>query len=72
MGCSRIGRLPREVRDKLPATAQSIFIAAFNSAAADGMSDDVAYEVAWMTVRDHYVEGRDGRWCQAEAEAPYL
>ncbi|MDB9525250.1 ChaB family protein [Oscillatoria sp. CS-180] len=54
--------LPQDVQDKLPQSAQQIFMAAFNSASSDGMSDSAAHEVAWSSVKNSYEQGSDGQW----------
>lgn len=65
--------LPASVRDSLPAAAQEIYLAAFNSACAQyqapekrrqGASlEEVAHKVAWAAVKKKYSKHRDtGRW----------
>jgi cation transport regulator len=54
--------LPTEVKEKLPQGAQQIFMAAFNSASSDGMSEDAAVKVAWNSVKNSYEEGENGQW----------
>jgi cation transport regulator ChaB len=44
-------QLPQEIREQLPEHAQQIFVAAFNAAQRDGMSEDGACNVAWNSVR---------------------
>lgn len=54
--------LPQDVKSKLPQGAQQIFMAAFNSASSDGLSEKAAHETAWNSVRNSYAEGSDGQW----------
>jgi cation transport regulator len=53
--------LPQDVKS-LPQGAQQIFIAAFNSAESDGLSQDGATQVAWNSVKAEYNQGQDGQW----------
>ncbi|MCU0534672.1 MAG: ChaB family protein [Hydrococcus sp. Prado102] len=55
-------QLPNEVKEKLPQGAQQIFMAAFNSASSDGLSEEGAIKVAWNSVKNSYEEGKDGKW----------
>jgi cation transport regulator len=57
--------LPSEVRDQLTDGAENIFLAAFNSAQSDGMSEEAAMNVAWNSVKDGYQKGEDGKWHRA-------
>lgn len=54
--------LPNEVKEKLPQGAQQIFMAAFNAASSDGMSEEAASQVAWNSVKNSYSEGEGGQW----------
>lgn len=65
--------LPDSVRDSLPAGAQDIYLAAFNSAfeqyadpekRRDGASqEEVAHKVAWAAVKKKYEKDTDtDRW----------
>lgn len=54
-------QLPNEVKEKLPQGAQQIFMAAFNSASSDGLSEEGAIKVAWNSVKNSYEE-KDGKW----------
>lgn len=58
----KINELPQEIKETLPEHAQQIFIAAFNAAQTDGMSEHGAREVAWNSVKNEYEQGNDGRW----------
>ncbi|NJK49515.1 cation transport regulator ChaB [Candidatus Gracilibacteria bacterium] len=55
-------QLPNDVKEKLPQGAQQIFMAAFNSASSDGLSEQGAIQVAWNSVKNSYEEGKDGKW----------
>jgi len=54
--------LPQDVQNKLPQEAQQIFMAAFNSASKNGLSEDAARETAWNSVKNSYTEGENGQW----------
>jgi cation transport regulator len=57
--------LPPSVRDHLPAHAQDIYRAAFNSAyeeyANDPGQEEIAHRVAWAAVKRSYVK-EGGEW----------
>jgi cation transport regulator len=57
-----IDELPGDIKDKLQDGAAPIFMAAFNSAQKDGMSEDGAMQVAWNTIKNDYQQGADGSW----------
>ena len=61
MPYSKVDELPSEVRD-MPQHAQNIFMAAFNAASGDGMSEQAAHNVAWNSVKQEYEQGGDGKW----------
>lgn len=67
MPYDNIDNLPQDVKEKLPQGAQQIFMAAFNGASSDGMSEDAAREVAWNSVKNSYEPGGNGQW-QHKAE----
>ncbi|MCF4965871.1 ChaB family protein [Nostoc sp. CMAA1605] len=54
--------LPEEIREQLPEHAQQIFVAAFNAAQRDGMTENGATDVAWNSVRNEYEQGSDRTW----------
>ncbi|MDI9222106.1 putative cation transport regulator ChaB [Pantoea sp. EA-12] len=64
--------LPDSVKNVLPAHAQDIYIAAFNSAwdeykekkdrKDDSTREEVAHKVAWSAVKQKYEKGHDDRW----------
>jgi cation transport regulator len=64
--------LPDSVRGALPAHAQSIYRAAFNSAWEEydsaakrkgGAShEETAHKVAWAAVKEKYEKGSDDKW----------
>jgi cation transport regulator len=62
MAYENIEALPQEVKSKLPQGAQQIFVAAFNGASSDGLSEKAAYDTAWNSVKVNYEEGSDGKW----------
>lgn len=62
MAYNQINELPQEIREKLPEHAQQIFVAAFNAAQDNGMSEDAANDVAWNSVSNEYERGNDGQW----------
>jgi cation transport regulator len=62
MPYENVEQLPNEVKEKLPEGAQKIFMAAFNSASSDGISEDGAIKVAWNSVKNSYEEGENGEW----------
>ncbi|WP_182058331.1 putative cation transport regulator ChaB [Pantoea sp. ME81] len=64
--------LPESVRSVLPAHAQDIYQAAFNSAwdeykdkkdrKDDSSREEVSHKVAWAAVKKTYEKGNDDRW----------
>ncbi|HBL61044.1 MAG TPA: cation transport regulator ChaB [Cyanobacteria bacterium UBA8803] len=62
MGYQTIEELPNEVKQKLPQGAQQIFVAAYNSASSDGLSEEGATQVAWNSVKNSYEESNTGEW----------
>lgn len=73
MPYSRNRELPEAVREHLPAHAQDIYRAAFNSAWAryddpaerrgHESREEVAHKVAWTAVKQAgYARGKDGDW----------
>lgn len=72
MPYKKTSELPDSVKNVLPAHAQDIFMAAFNSA-YDGYKDpddrqgsesrdEVAFKVAWAAVKRDYEKGADNMW----------
>jgi len=59
---------PVEVKEQLMDGAQQIFVAAYNSAQSNGMSEDGALQVAWNTVKEKYQQGEDGKWHRKPAD----
>jgi len=51
--------LPENVKNALPAKAQSIFRNAFNSAMKQGKSEEVAFKIAWSAVKQSYKKVKD-------------
>ncbi|MDV2991044.1 MAG: putative cation transport regulator ChaB [Chroococcidiopsis sp. SAG 2025] len=64
MAYNNVEELPAEITEKLPQHGQQIFLAAFNAAQSDGMSEDAAMNVAWNSVSQEYEQGEDGKWHQ--------
>jgi len=64
MTYNKVDELPTEITEKLPEHAQQIFLAAFNAAQSDGMSEDAATRVAWNSVNQEYEQREDGKWYQ--------
>lgn len=62
MAYNNIEELPQDIKEQMPQGAQQIFVAAFNAANHDGMSEDGAREVAWNSVKSRYYQGSDGKW----------
>jgi cation transport regulator len=62
MPYNKADELPQELQQQLPQEAQQIFIAAFNAAQKDGLSEEGAHDIAWNSVRNQYAEGQDGKW----------
>lgn len=64
--------LPESVKNILPAHAQDIYLAAFNSAwdeykekkdRKDNSShEEVSHKVAWSAVKQKYEKGHDDKW----------
>ncbi|WP_066380951.1 MULTISPECIES: ChaB family protein [unclassified Anabaena] len=62
MPYNKIDELPQDIKEQLPEHAQQMFMAAFNSAQRDGMSEQGACDVAWSSVRNEYEQGSDRQW----------
>lgn len=62
MAYETIEQLPESVKSQLPQGAQQIFVAAFNSASSDGISEETASEIAWNSVRNQYEQNSEGQW----------
>jgi cation transport regulator len=58
----KIDELAQDVKEQLPQEAQQIFVAAFNAAHSDGLSEEGARQVAWNSVKNQYKQGDDGKW----------
>lgn len=61
MSQSQSSELPQEVK-QLPEHAHQIFLAAYNSAKEDGMSEDAALSVGWNSLKDSYEQTSSGEW----------
>lgn len=62
MSYNNLEELPQQIKEELPVHAQQIFVAGFNAAERDGMTEDGALEVAWNSVKNEYEPGNDGKW----------
>lgn len=72
MPYKRVSELPESVRDNIPAHAQEIYLAAFNSAwdqydepeerRGGATREETAHRVAWAAVKKDYEKGDDGKW----------
>jgi cation transport regulator len=62
MPYDKIDDLPQDIKEGLPQPAQQIFVAAFNAAQKDGLSEDGARQVAWNSVRNQYEKDSKGHW----------
>ncbi len=69
MPYQQVSELPQEIRDQLPEHGQNIFLAAFNAAQSDGMSEQGARDVAWNSVRNEYSQGKDGQWYRKDEDS---
>ncbi|GAB1543024.1 hypothetical protein NUACC21_56980 [Scytonema sp. NUACC21] len=58
----KVDELAQDLKQQLPQEAQQIFVAAFNAAQSDGISEDGARRVAWNSVRNQYAQDKDGKW----------
>tara|TARA_R110001583_G_scaffold181812_1_gene339212 strand:+ start:776 stop:1042 length:267 start_codon:yes stop_codon:yes gene_type:complete len=66
--------LPNSVQNALPPKAQSIYLAAFNSAwdeykdpedrRGHQSREEVAHKVAWSAVKQKYKKNDNGMWCE--------
>ncbi|MBD2388173.1 ChaB family protein [Cylindrospermum sp. FACHB-282] len=71
MSYNSIEELPQQIKEELPVHAQQIFVAGFNAAQRDGMTEDGAREVAWNSVKNEYELGKDSKW-QRKPEDPAI
>ena len=62
MPTKQLEDLPSDIREQLTDGAQQIFLAAYNSAQQDGMSEEAALKVAWNSIQENYNKGEDGKW----------
>jgi cation transport regulator len=64
MTYQQIEELPQEVKDQLPEYGQRIFLAAYNSIAESGGSEEAATRVAWQTIEhsEVFFKDEDGKW----------
>ena len=76
MPYERRSELPEPVRDNLPAHAQDIYLAAYNSAwdqyadpderRGDASREETAHKVAWAAVKQEYEKDDAGDWVRKE------
>ncbi len=57
-----VDELPQDLKDKMPQDAQQHFMAAFNAAQDDGMSEDGARQLAMDSLKNEYEQGANGQW----------
>ncbi|MBW4510025.1 MAG: ChaB family protein [Scytonematopsis contorta HA4267-MV1] len=62
MAYNNIEELSQEIKEELPQHAQQIFVAAFNAAQGNGMSEEGAREVAWNSVKNQFKQEPNGKW----------
>lgn len=62
MSSKQLAEVPSELQGQLLEGSEQIFLAAFNSASHDGLSEDAALEVAWNSVKNGYEKREDGKW----------
>ncbi|MEH2354517.1 MULTISPECIES: ChaB family protein [unclassified Nostoc] len=62
MPYNKIDELSEEIKGQLPEHAQQIFVAAFNAAQSDALSEEGALDIAWNSVKNEYEPGNDGKW----------
>ena len=72
MTYNKIDELPAEITEQLPQHAQQIFLAAFNAAQSDGMSEDGAKSVAWNSVSQMVNGIKKQKILQYTINLPYL
>ncbi|WP_017741249.1 ChaB family protein [Scytonema hofmannii] len=58
----KVDELAQDLREQLPQEAQQIFVAAFNAAQSDGISEEGARQIAWNSVRNQYGQDKNGNW----------
>ena len=61
--------LPPAIKDNLPADAQNIFRATFNSVFEDKKDEKIAFATAWSVVRRNGYSKVDGKWVKKEEES---
>lgn len=57
----KIEELPQEL-GQLPQPAKQIYVAAFNAAQSNGISEEGARKVAMNSVHNQYEQSPDGKW----------
>lgn len=62
MPFQNVEELPQDVKNQLPHEAQKIFMTAFNSATADGISEQGAMGIAWNSLKSSYEQDENGNW----------
>jgi cation transport regulator ChaB len=73
MPYSSNSELPKNVRDALPAAAQSVFRNVVNSALANDFTEERAFKQAWGAVKRSYHQNDEGEWiAKAAARTLYV
>ncbi|HEY9300532.1 MAG TPA: ChaB family protein [Phormidium sp.] len=62
MAQKQLDDLSPEVREQLTDGSEQYFLAAFNSASENGMSEEAAMNVAWNSLDVNFEKGQDGKW----------
>lgn len=62
MAQKKLEEFPAEIKENLTDGSQQIFVAAYNSASENGMSEQGAMNVAWNSIKASYEQGKDGKW----------
>ncbi len=59
---SEQSQIPAELQGKLMDGADQVFLAAFKNSQSDGLSREGALKVAMNSIKQGFVEGKDGAW----------
>ncbi len=72
MPYTKLSELPERVKNNLPAHAEEIYLAAFNSAweqydeaeerRGNATREETAHKVAWAAVKNSYAKNEEGEW----------
>jgi cation transport regulator len=58
----QLDEFPSDIKESLLDGSQQVFMAAYTSAADNGMSEEAATKVAWTTIEHAFAKGEDGKW----------